>query len=458
MKKIVIFLGPSLPVKEAKNILDAVYLPPAKQSDLISAIETYKPDVIGLIDGVFLNHPSVWHKEILYAIEQGVAVYGASSMGALRAAETDALGMVGVGKIYRMYASKELVDDDEVALVHGSEDSSYRPLSEPMVNIRATFYRAQEEEIISNDLCQQLTAIAKSTYFPERTFTAIFRKAANLGIASSNELELLADFVKVNYVDLKQKDAVLLLQLLKDLPEEATQLKPDFELRKNQFFSTLYYRDRTIQRHNTKVALGDIAAYAALHLPDFNAINLQAANRALVQILADMLGVNLSQVEVDKETRHFRSQYSLIEETEFANWLTENDLRREEFEQLMYEMARCRYLQNWLLIRKSHEKNSKILLDELRLHDRYQECAEATAQREKIIQEHYANLLEEYYDSLTMSQLVIEHRKSTESQVSLRDDWLKEAGFLSPELLKLELLRSHLVRKVMHNEDTDSVG
>ncbi|NER31958.1 MAG: hypothetical protein F6J89_31220, partial [Symploca sp. SIO1C4] len=123
MNKIVIFLGPSLPRAEAREIVDAVYLPPAKQSDLISAVTTYKPDIIALIDGVFLSYPSVWHKEILYALQQGVAVYGASSMGALRAAETSDFGMVGVGAIYRMYASGELIDDDEVALIHGQEDT-----------------------------------------------------------------------------------------------------------------------------------------------------------------------------------------------------------------------------------------------------------------------------------------------------------------------------------------------
>ena len=45
-------------------------------------------------------------------------------------------GMVGVGEVYRMYASGELMDDDEVALAHGDEDSGYRPASEPMVNLR----------------------------------------------------------------------------------------------------------------------------------------------------------------------------------------------------------------------------------------------------------------------------------------------------------------------------------
>jgi hypothetical protein len=450
MKKIVIFLGPSLPLAEAREILDAVYLPPAKQSDLISAVTTYKPDIIGLIDGIFLSLPSVWHKEILYALEQGVAVYGASSMGALRAAETAEFGMVGVGEIYQMYASGELLDDDEVALVHGPEDAGYRPLSEPMVNVRGTFRRAKDEGILNQNLYEQLIAIAKSIYFAERTFATIFRKAATVGLSPEN-LEEMAIFVKEKYVDIKRQDAISLLQTLRDLPESLPELKPNFSLIRNQFFSSLYHRDRTVLRNNTTVPLGDIAGYGALHLPDFEEVNLQASNRALVQILAEMLGVEVSPGEIDKESQRFRSRHNITQETAFTNWLAQNDLTLEEFNQLVYEMARCRYLQNWLLTRKANEKNTKILLDELRLQNRYQECADAAARREQIVQEHYPNFVEENADDLTISHLAIEHERATGCRVRLYDYWIKEAGFLDFELLKLELLRSHLARKAMQN-------
>jgi hypothetical protein len=453
MKKIVIFLGPSLPLTEAREVIDAIYLPPAKQSDLLSAVTTYRPDIIGLIDGVFLSLPSVWHKEILYTIEQGVAVYGASSMGALRAAETDTFGMVGVGEIYRMYASGELIDDDEVVTVHGPEDTGYCRLSEPMVNVRATFCRAKNEGIIDNSVCEQLSAIAKSIYFPERTFPAIFRKAAAAGI-SPEKLDGMATFVKAKYVDLKRQDAILLLETLRDLPEILPQVKPNFSLIRNQFFSNLYQRDRTVLRNETRIPLGDIAGYAALNLPDFDQVNLHASNRALVQILAEILGVEVSQEAVDKESRRFRSQQNLTEETAFTNWLAENDLTLEEFNQLMVEMARCRSLQNWLLTRKGNERNTKILLDELRLQNRYKDCADAVAERERIVREYYPNLIEEHADEVPISQLMIEHQRSTGCQVRLRDEWIKEAGFLDFELLKLELLRSHLARKAMQNVES----
>jgi hypothetical protein len=453
MKKIVIFLGPSLPVEEAREILDAIYLPPAKQSDLLSAVTTYKPDIIGLIDGVFLSLPSVWHKEILYAIEQGVAVYGASSMGALRAAETDAFGMVGVGEIYRMYASGELIDDDEVVRVHGPEDTGYRAFSEPMVNVRATFHRAKDEGIIDSNSCEELIAIAKSIYFPERSFPAIFRKAATAGI-SVQKLEEMAFFVKEKYVDIKRQDAILLLETLRDLPESLPKVKSNFSLVRNQFFANLYHRDRTVLRNATTIPLGDIAGYAALHLPDFEETNLHASNRALVQILAEILGVEVCREEVEKESNRFRYRHDLTEETAFTNWIAENDLTLEEFQQLMYEMARCRHLQNWLLTRKANERNTKILLDELRLQNRYQECADATAEREQILREHYPNFIEEHSGNLAISHLMIEHERSTGCQVRLHDYWLKEAGFLDFELLKLELLRSHLARKAIQNSES----
>ncbi|NEQ78627.1 MAG: hypothetical protein F6K23_39945 [Okeania sp. SIO2C9] len=132
----------------------------------------------------------------------------------------------------------------------------------------------------------------------------------------------------------------------------------------------------------------------------FTKINSHACNRALVQILADFLGVKASEAEVDKQSQHFRSQHNLTEEEAFADWLVQNDLTLEEFKQLISEIARSHQLQRWLMTKKSYQQNSKILLDELRLENRYQECADAAASREKIIQENYPNFIEENNDDL----------------------------------------------------------
>ena len=86
--KILVYLGPSLPLTKAREILpEAVYRPPAKQGDILSDVVNLSPTHIILIDGEFKQNLSPWHKEIVYALQHpGVkGVYGAASMGALRA-------------------------------------------------------------------------------------------------------------------------------------------------------------------------------------------------------------------------------------------------------------------------------------------------------------------------------------------------------------------------------------
>jgi len=93
-----------MPHDEARSVLDADYRPPARRGDVLAAARD-GADIICLIDGVFFQDSSVAHKEILEALQMGVRVIGASSMGALRAAEMDVYGMEGVGEIYRAYRS-----------------------------------------------------------------------------------------------------------------------------------------------------------------------------------------------------------------------------------------------------------------------------------------------------------------------------------------------------------------
>jgi len=63
----------------------------------------YQPRQIILIDGVFRERLAVWVKELVYIMAKGCRFIGASSMGALRAAELYRYGAIGVGKIFEYY-------------------------------------------------------------------------------------------------------------------------------------------------------------------------------------------------------------------------------------------------------------------------------------------------------------------------------------------------------------------
>lgn len=461
MKKIVVFLGPSLSSQEAQSILDAIYLPPASQSELISAVRIHQPDVIALIDGVFLKCPPTWHKEILYALRQGIAVYGASSMGALRAAETDRFGMVGVGQIYQSYASGELIDDDEVALVHGSAEVGYKPLSEPMVNVRATFKLARERGVLSRELYCQLIKLAKSIYFPDRTFAAIFHQAESAGI-STESLASLKAFVGKNYVDLKRQDTILLLETLHDRftidsdnPPTNSASNPangesSFEVARTHVFGALYECDRQVQDNNTNISLRQIAECVALQAVDFEELNFNSLNRMMAQVLAAHLNVTVESTAIEHEKRRFRFKHNLEPDRDFDRWLQNNDFTLNEFERLMQEIAICRRLHQWFLNRQAYQRNVKGLLDELRLLNRYTEWRDIATQQEQLLQSYPIDLNTSILHGQTLKTLLLEHLEATNSRIPPIpfEDWLFERGFLNTSCLEVALMRAKAAREI----------
>ncbi|MDD1772133.1 MAG: TfuA-related McrA-glycine thioamidation protein [Methanomassiliicoccales archaeon] len=212
MNRPVVYLGPSLPLEEAKGILDADYRPPVKRGDL-KKVEDEGIRTVAIIDGVFLQSCSVGHREILHIINSGIKVYGAGSMGALRAAELHHYGMIGVGRIFEMYSQGEIEGDDEVALVFDPE--TLEPLSEPLVNTRFLLNGAVKDGIISNEDAKTLLDQFRSIYYPRRTMAAFKDLARNFDRSEASTG--LTRYIETKYRDIKKEDAIALLNALKEL-------------------------------------------------------------------------------------------------------------------------------------------------------------------------------------------------------------------------------------------------
>lgn len=217
--KLTVFLGPTLEAMMAHELLDkepdVEVLPPAKQGDLYLATER-GAEVLGLVDGYFDQVESVAHKEVLWAMSKGVHVFGASSMGALRAAELSMFGMEGVGEIFEQFQRGDLTDDDEVAVAHASAEYGYRCTSEAMVDIRATMARARDAGILGNDTYACLLRAAKQLFYPDRAYPLILARAEAAG-ANRDELSAFAAFVPAGRVQQKRLDAIMLLDKLRAL-------------------------------------------------------------------------------------------------------------------------------------------------------------------------------------------------------------------------------------------------
>ncbi len=157
--KVTVFAGPTIDAATIGSYIDAEVLGPASFGD-VYRVARRRVDAIAIIDGYFDRVAAVWHKEVLWAMSEGVHVFGAASMGALRAAELADFGMVGIGEVFRAYQSGELEDDDEVAVVHGSADAGYSGGSEAMVNIRASMRRAVVDGVCSKEHGEALQQLA----------------------------------------------------------------------------------------------------------------------------------------------------------------------------------------------------------------------------------------------------------------------------------------------------------
>lgn len=211
-----VFLGPTLPLSSAQQILDAIYLPPARRGDVVKAVRAHAPSTLVVIDGYFEQVPSVWHKEILWALHRGVAVYGAASMGALRAAELAQFGMIGVGRVFEAYASGKFEpfadpfeDDDEVAIVHGPAEIGY-PATEAMVDIRATLVAANRMGVLGRGEIEFLAATAKHLFYKHRTWDKILTDADAGGMADT-ALSAFRNWLADNRVLQKRLDAEAVL-------------------------------------------------------------------------------------------------------------------------------------------------------------------------------------------------------------------------------------------------------
>jgi hypothetical protein len=220
----VLFAGPSLHRDIVDGRLSAapeiVCRGPAAQGDVAAAVLD-GATAIGLVDGRYEDVAAPWHKEILFALSEGAAVYGGGSLGALRAAECAPFGMIGVGEVFDRYMNGELVDDSAVAQLHAPAELGYLPLTEALVNVEATIGRLSAQKLIDSALAGALRTAARGLFFKRLTYEAVVARAG----APAETLDLIAD----HYVDLKQADARALVAAMQ-AREDIRDPRPDWRL------------------------------------------------------------------------------------------------------------------------------------------------------------------------------------------------------------------------------------
>ena len=252
----IVFVGPSLAGRPVAVPPGIALRPPATAGDLYRAARA-GARVIGLIDGVFEDRPTVWHKEILYALAQGTRVLGAASLGALRAAECAPFGMEGIGTIFARLRDGALEDDHELALAYAPRELDYTPVSEPLVNVRATLDAAVAAGTLTE--AQSAALLATALALPYKAITWR-RLAATLPDAHRPAFDA---WLPEGRVDLKRADALALLDAVA-AAETAQPAAAPF----TDFSDTRYWRSAvaSFERGGTAVPADDQAVLDELRL------------------------------------------------------------------------------------------------------------------------------------------------------------------------------------------------
>jgi hypothetical protein len=331
----VVFLGPTLRRDDALQVLNARFLPPAKRGDVYRAAVNGVA-AIGLVDGVFHTVASVWHKEVLWALDRGIPVYGAASMGALRAAELERYGMRGVGTVFELVRSGAVESDDEVAVAHAGAEFGYRPLSTALVDIRLTLGRALDHGVITAREFRLMLGRARAIYYPGRSFRSLLADCRHL-LATPTRLERwLVD----NQIHQKRADALELLAVMRDA------VIGGGEPARPVFVPTVSWDElvRQIGRRGvpltSDVELDALFDEVVLLGARADEVLKQAARRGGVAPRNAAACVRPSTREIEALKGAYLSTLDVSSSAARQQWLTENLLTEEELGDLVVEEAR----------------------------------------------------------------------------------------------------------------------
>jgi hypothetical protein len=363
-----LFVGPTLPATEIGAPGLFLCLPPAAHGDVLRSARA-RPRAIGIIDGYFDGVPAVWHKEILWALAQGIHVFGSASMGALRAAELHEFGMRGVGRIFEAYRAGELEDDDEVAVMHGPAATGYVTLSEPMVNIRATLEQAERAAIVTATTRAALIERAKNLFYPERSWERLLGDGAADALAG--ETQRLRDWLPIGRVDQKRLDAQTMIGAMREfLAGDPAPMHAMFKFEWTDMW------DIAIQSTAGRPAIGaatgeplrDEWVLDELRLDEvaFDSMRLRASLRRLATDGRSAPSSPLDPAARRAAEQRLRLRLGLFRRSDLDRWCAQNDLEPAHLARLIDEEARLAEMDAHLA-----PDFGRDLLDQLRLGGDY---------------------------------------------------------------------------------------
>ena len=362
--KPIVFVGPTLSHDEVRSVLDAEIRPPVSQGD-VYRVALQRPASIGIIDGYFEGVPSVMHKEIQWALSEGVPVFGSASMGALRAAELSDVGMQGLGRIFESYRDRLIEDDDEVAVLHAPAELGYKSLTVPMVSIRATVDRALAGGILAQEYADLIKAHAKALHYSQRDWKLICASVREKG-GPLLVSETFQAWLPANFVDPKREDALEMLVAMRSAQtRDGNQGEPDLGFEWTDVWNDVVAR---VQGDRDGPVAHDALGEARLCPALFEQVRHKALQRRFAIAEARRRGLFPDKAALRHEMDLHRREHGLWRKHDLEQWLADNDLDEAGYEIFLTQQWQVRNA-----TRIPQNELDRFVLDELKQLGKYTE-------------------------------------------------------------------------------------
>ena len=263
-------------------------------------------------------------------------------MGALRAAELDQFGMLGVGRIYEDFRNGLLEDDDEVAVAHGGPDEHFVAQSDALVNIRTTLQDAVKEGIVSSETAATLIELIKKEFFPNRSYQALLQLGVMAGVAEA-ELTSLREWLPKGRRDQKKENALEMLHMMAQMEREGIRHTPNFVFQHTRFFERARRSAASspiqVRSDADRITLEDILGELKLEPIHYRELRAAALIRGLCIREAQHAKFGFDSQQLQNTADAFRAERGLRSIDDTDQWLHDNELSRAQFKALMREQV-----------------------------------------------------------------------------------------------------------------------
>lgn len=210
---------------DAESILkilpDAGAAPPISRGDLPRDIDDGMRVAV-IIDGKFHQNLAVTPDEVMDALGRGIKVYGASSMGALRASELHPFGMIGHGLIFEHIVAETDFRDDFLGQVFSEAEGVIKTLSQTYVDFHMNLLELERQKRLKPRDKSELLKIYADFFYAERGWPAL-REALGKRRRSDAGLMALAEEACIRMGSQKRRDAIGVLKRVRaDLKNTAS--------------------------------------------------------------------------------------------------------------------------------------------------------------------------------------------------------------------------------------------